>query len=126
METYDRDQSEFNDAANRIRRINALLATINQARIDLDAYLWYNTLNAFFAELSTEMKKDELKVADTIMDNGNNMIHQQNIINSKTGKNAIPYDLYKLLHRYEFFLRSIYEKSGIAGRRLDNPEFAVR
>ena len=130
MESYDRDQSEFNDAANYVGRINSLLATADQASMELDANMWFHTLNSLKRELSTKMQetkeRNEKHMARKFMLDCNS--HLSNYANAakRTGRNEIPFDFYMLLDEYEEFLREIYKKSGLEGKTFDDARKALK
>ena len=54
------------------------------------------------------------------------MIAKQIRLAGKTGETGIRPELYKALHDYELFLRSILERAGLQTRRVDDASGALR
>jgi hypothetical protein len=126
---YDRDQSEFNDAANYIRRINALFANADESSMELNAFGWFQTLMALYRELSTKMKdtkdNNEFQIAELYKTQILNLLRPY-MYSVKQGSNKFDMTLYDKLHQFELFLRRIYHKSGLEGRSTDDPSRALR
>lgn len=121
----ERDMSEFNMAISYLNRLNNLFYGADNAAINLDAYAWFNLLNALFREMSTEMKHDEVEKWNVNMIRINSLI-ENNLKNmSKTGQIKISTTLYFELHNYELFLRKICKESGLQQKMKEDPTKAL-
>ena len=118
-----RDQSDFNDAIGFLRRINAALTQANEAKLSLDAVMWFNSLNIFCLEISTEMQGEEKIQYANRRNKINNLISKnyKSIVQSN-----ISSELYELLYNYEQKLRCIYKESGLQMRLQDDARKALK
>ena len=122
----DKAQSEFNMAISYLGRLNFLFSQADEASIMLNSHTWFHVLQAIYRELSPEIKKDEQDYWAVKTDDINNMLAKQIRLAEKSGGHGIRPELYKSLHQYELFLRSVLERAGLQTRRVDDASGALR
>jgi hypothetical protein len=121
-ESEAKEQSEFNDALGYLRRINACLYSADIAKFDSNLYSWFQALNSFYDELSTEIKDlDTEKFDREFIDDINN-----NLVATQMRKDNRPTaELIWKLRKYERALRRIYKDSGLQMRMQSDASKAL-
>lgn len=104
----ERVQAEFNSALEYLRRINECFSLCTVARMTMNSYLWASSISSLFAELSTQMKKEEIESKKPEI---------QYLLSVSSNKNTrfnhINTQLYWRLFNFELWLRQIYKDSGL-------------
>jgi len=121
-----RDKSEFNMAVAFLNRLNYLLYSCNEASMNLDAYAWFTTLLRIRMELIDDMQPEEKKEANKHIDSLAQKVMNQSKVMNKTGRNDIPWDLYREIDNFEIFLREVCKKAGYKSRFQDEAGKALR
>jgi hypothetical protein len=114
-----RQQSEYNDSFGYLNRMNFWLFHAGLARNSLNAHGWIHCLGNFFAELSTEMKKEEEEAANkTFFHLTALLINYQD--------NAFPQSFYLQIHLFELELRRIFKVTGLQHKTKEDSSFAIK
>lgn len=120
-ETSERDKSEFNDSLGYLARLNMVLFSCLQSRVNLDASKWFYSLEGLGVELSTEMNEEELKRLDEFSTKTIILIEVWNKKKEK-GTIKVSQELYQKLNEHERFLRKIYKDAGLQQRVYDEDD----
>lgn len=125
----DRQQSEWNGAADYLARINMILMEAAQASMSLNLYQWLHSLKLFYREISSVMKEEQQKElyqeSKQLSERINEYLRIRNdkrIIN----KPGIDGNLIESLEIFEIKLRKIYKESGLQMRLMDDASKALR
>ena len=114
MNRTETPQSEFNSAISFLNRLNGLHWTANDAAINLNLHLWYQTLLALYRSLSTEMIDDDFVRLEALRKEIIPRLSNYNRREGTKAQNVIPEDLLSLLHDFEISLYSVEKRSGIS------------
>ena len=133
MENWDeKRQSEFSGDVNYLNRLNSLLYICDDMSMSLDAFAWFHALLALTRELSTEFQINKKTGKNIDNEKCNVFIDKINmdislfIEKRNRGVNEMSPELYKNLHDFEIFLRSILKTSGLQNKMKDDPRLALR
>lgn len=122
----ERSQSEFNMAVSYLNRLNTLFSLADESAIQLDIYTWFHTLMSIQRELSTEMKEEEIKFFNKIIDDIQPSVQKAVAEKDRTGKTQISHELYRKMHNFEIDLRSILKDSGLLMKMKDSAMDALK
>jgi len=112
-ENVKREESEFHSSVSYLNRINQWFYYSGKARMSLDAFNWMQSVILIYAELSTEMKKDEQEEVDKIIEELFPDVMKNENVNITTRMKCIPRNLWFRLHRLELKLRNVMRESGL-------------
>jgi hypothetical protein len=104
----ERKQAEFNSALEYLRRINTYFELCGMASMNMNSYLWANTLSCLFRELSTQMSVDEVKVRRAELEWLLQTTSSKRVRLSRIGDGV-----YWKLVDFELFLRKVFKDSGL-------------
>ena len=117
-----REKSEFNDALGYLKRINACLYAADLYSTSLDYNQWFHSLMAFYRELSTEIKPDQMEKFRAAIIGLNNEINR---LNTANGRIKLSSETYFKLNDFELALRKIYKDSGLQMRMQSDASRAL-
>lgn len=121
----DRNQSEFSGDVNYLTRLNLLLYVCDESAMELNVNTWFHGLMALFRELSTEFKKGEEVAGEKFIEDINPLIGRL-VKDNSLGKNEVSQELYKLLHKFEVFLRGIIKSAGLQNKMKEGAGSALK
>lgn len=124
----DRQQSEWNGAADYLMRINMVLMEAAMASMQLDLYKWLHSLKIFYREIASVMKDDErsslYKESIELSNKINKYLYRKN--DKRFSKVPLDAKLIEGLEAFEIKLRQVYKDSGLQMRLMEDASRALR
>lgn len=120
----DTEQSEFNEAVNKLQRMGFYFHNCAVARLEKNADLWVQNLASLFQELinsMTNQKIDQEEELTQCVDKVHSFLDT-----NKSIRMSIPRDIYWKLFKLELTLRKVYKKAGYEGKSMQYAGAALR
>lgn len=120
----DTEQSEFNEAVNKLQRMGFYFHNCAVARLEKNSDLWVQNLASLFQELINSMKNQEVDQEEELM-NCVDQVHAS-LENNRSMQMTIPRNIYWKLFKLELMLRKVYKAAGYEGKSMQYAGAALR